>query len=291
MIVDPLGNVLAGAHLRRRNNLVCRYRFRPEDQVTTTPPPSPGTTAVPPTSATTTPPPRPVMASPRIWVQAMGKSSPYALRSMPLLGTNESDCWAAGAMSCCLGLLELAGNTAADRVRADVRFLGKITELLTMWRLSKAAGLRRHRRPIQLRPPLSGPRQVGPTRTACRPATTRRCSSSAAQRWSTTPRAKRRSSPPSSATSNPKAATPPWPSAESPYGRMLAGIRRVRLTVLRVDAKLKYDDHNPVDHRQRVIGNLEQRGHGLDAGAAGQQRRRLAVMGDWRTRHQTRCVR
>ena len=67
-----------------------------------------------------------------------------------------------------------------------------------------------------------------------------------------------------------------------PYGRMLAGIRGVRLTVLRVEAKFKYDDSNPVDHRQRVIGNLEQRDHGLDTGAAAQQRRRLATIGDWR---------
>ena len=66
-----------------------------------------------------------------------------------------------------------------------------------------------------------------------------------------------------------------------PYGRMLPGIRGVRLTVLRVDAKFKYDDSNPVDHRERVIGNLEQRGRGLDAGAARQQRRRLAAIGDW----------
>jgi len=62
-----------------------------------------------------------------------------------------------------------------------------------------------------------------------------------------------------------------------PYGRMLAGIRGVRLTVLRVEAKFKYDDSNPVDHRQRVIGNLERRDH------AAQQRRRLAAIGDWRT--------
>jgi len=68
-----------------------------------------------------------------------------------------------------------------------------------------------------------------------------------------------------------------------PYGRMLPGIRGVRLTVLRVDAKFKYDDSNPVDHRERVIGYLEQRGHGLDAGAATQQRRRLAAISDWRT--------
>ena len=54
----------------------------------------------------------------------------------------------------------------------------------------------------------------------------------------------------------------------APYGRMLPGIRGVRLAVLQVDAKFKYDDHNPIEHRQRVTGHLEQRSHGLDAGAA-----------------------
>jgi transcriptional regulator len=68
-----------------------------------------------------------------------------------------------------------------------------------------------------------------------------------------------------------------------PYGRMLPGIRGVRLTVLRVEAKFKYDDHSPVEHRERVISHLEQRGHGLDAGAATQQGRRLAAIGDWQT--------
>ena len=72
-----------------------------------------------------------------------------------------------------------------------------------------------------------------------------------------------------------------WPSTQEPYGRMLSGIRGVRLAVLRVDAKFKYDDPNPVDHRERVIGHLEQRDHGLDAAAARQQRRRLAAIGDW----------
>jgi transcriptional regulator len=69
----------------------------------------------------------------------------------------------------------------------------------------------------------------------------------------------------------------------APYGRMLPGIRGIRLTVLRVDAKFKYDDHNPVQHRERVIHRLEERGQGLDAGAAAQQRRRLAAIGDWQT--------
>ena len=69
-----------------------------------------------------------------------------------------------------------------------------------------------------------------------------------------------------------------------PYGRMLPGIRGVRLAVLRVDAKFKYDDSNPVEHRERVVGYLEERGRGLDAGAARQQRRRLAAIGEWRPR-------
>ncbi|MFL6135787.1 MAG: FMN-binding negative transcriptional regulator, partial [Nocardioidaceae bacterium] len=68
-----------------------------------------------------------------------------------------------------------------------------------------------------------------------------------------------------------------------PYARMLPGIRGVRLTVLRVDAKFKYDDHNPVEHRERVVDRLERRGHGLDSGAAAQQRRRLDAIGDWQT--------
>jgi transcriptional regulator len=70
----------------------------------------------------------------------------------------------------------------------------------------------------------------------------------------------------------------------APYGRMLPGIRGVRLTVLRVEAKFKYDDHNTIEHRERVIDNLERRGRGLDAGAATQQRRRLAAVGEWQTR-------
>ena len=74
---------------------------------------------------------------------------------------------------------------------------------------------------------------------------------------------------------------------EAPYGRMLSGIRGLRLAVKRVDAKFKYDDHNPVDHRQRVTANLEQRKHALDTGAATQQRRRLATIGDWTTFRRT----
>jgi transcriptional regulator len=73
-----------------------------------------------------------------------------------------------------------------------------------------------------------------------------------------------------------------------PYGRLLPGIRGIRLAVTRVEAKFKYDDHKTIEHRERVIDHLEQRAHGLDTGAAAQQRRRLAAIGDWqahRDRH------
>lgn len=69
---------------------------------------------------------------------------------------------------------------------------------------------------------------------------------------------------------------------EAPYGRMLPGIRGVRLEVLRVEAKFKYDDHKPLEHRERVINRLEQRRHGLDDAAAAQQRRRLGAIGERR---------
>lgn len=69
---------------------------------------------------------------------------------------------------------------------------------------------------------------------------------------------------------------------DPPYARMLPGIRGIRLAVLRVDAKFKFDDEKPVAHRERVSGLLDQRGHGLDARAAVQQRRRTAAIGEWR---------
>lgn len=71
---------------------------------------------------------------------------------------------------------------------------------------------------------------------------------------------------------------------QSPYGRELPGIRGLRLEVLRVEAKLKYDDQKPVEHRERVSTNLVQRDQRLDAAAAAQQRRRLSAIGDWRAR-------
>ena len=64
---------------------------------------------------------------------------------------------------------------------------------------------------------------------------------------------------------------------------MVPGIRGIRLQILRVEAKFKYDDHNPVEHRERVIGYLHERANGMDVEAATQQRRRLDAIGDWKT--------
>jgi transcriptional regulator len=65
------------------------------------------------------------------------------------------------------------------------------------------------------------------------------------------------------------------------YGRMLSGIRGLRLAIVDVEAKFKYDDANSIELRERVNKNLEDRNRGIDRGAAKQQRRRLAAIGDW----------
>ena len=69
-----------------------------------------------------------------------------------------------------------------------------------------------------------------------------------------------------------------------PYGRMLPGIRGLRLQVTGVAAKYKFDDSNPTAHRAQVADRLENRADRRDAGAATQQRRRLARIGTWRPR-------
>ena len=53
-----------------------------------------------------------------------------------------------------------------------------------------------------------------------------------------------------------------------PYGRMLSGIRGLRLHIASVAAKFKYDDHNPPEHRARVAERLESRRTGRDRSAA-----------------------
>ncbi|MFF8196386.1 FMN-binding negative transcriptional regulator [Streptomyces bobili] len=68
---------------------------------------------------------------------------------------------------------------------------------------------------------------------------------------------------------------------QPPYGRILPGIRGLRLEVTDVRAKFKYDDHKPVEHRAATADRLTARGQGLDVPTAGQQLRRLDSMGTW----------
>ncbi|MBY4108292.1 FMN-binding negative transcriptional regulator [Rhodococcus fascians] len=72
-----------------------------------------------------------------------------------------------------------------------------------------------------------------------------------------------------------------------PYGRMLPGIRGLSLDIIEVNAKFKFDDAKPVEFRQRIAANLDQRAHSLDASAATQQRRRLGAIGEWKDRHES----
>ncbi|MGW7522527.1 FMN-binding negative transcriptional regulator [Streptomyces sp. NPDC054783] len=67
-----------------------------------------------------------------------------------------------------------------------------------------------------------------------------------------------------------------------PYGRMLSGIRGLRLEVTDVRAKFKYDDHKPVEHRAVVADRRTARGQGLDVPTARQQLRRLDRVGPWK---------
>lgn len=70
---------------------------------------------------------------------------------------------------------------------------------------------------------------------------------------------------------------------EPPYGTMLGAIRALELEIVEVSAKFKYDDQKPVELRDAVSAALIERDHGLDRAAASQQRRRLALLGAWRT--------
>ncbi|MFG2635708.1 FMN-binding negative transcriptional regulator [Streptomyces sp. NPDC048362] len=66
------------------------------------------------------------------------------------------------------------------------------------------------------------------------------------------------------------------------YGRMLPGIRGLRLDVTEVRAKFKYDDHKPVEQRTAIARRLAERGQGQDAPTAKQQIRRLDRIGPWK---------
>ena len=71
--------------------------------------------------------------------------------------------------------------------------------------------------------------------------------------------------------------------AQPPYGRMLPGLQGLRLDIVEIVAKFKFDDHNPIEHRERVIARLHERGGLHDLGAAEQQARRIAERGEWAT--------
>jgi transcriptional regulator len=75
---------------------------------------------------------------------------------------------------------------------------------------------------------------------------------------------------------------------EPPYGRMLPGILGMRLRIVDVEAKFKYDDQNPPEHRRRVSEYLIGRGELHDPGAAAQQVRRLEERAEWVSRCNSR---
>ncbi|MCX3062278.1 FMN-binding negative transcriptional regulator [Streptomyces beihaiensis] len=61
---------------------------------------------------------------------------------------------------------------------------------------------------------------------------------------------------------------------EAPYGRMLPGIRGLRLEVTDVRAKFKYAGHKPEEVQDRIARGLAERGDPRDAAALAAQRRR-----------------
>ncbi|MCX4781845.1 FMN-binding negative transcriptional regulator [Streptomyces sp. NBC_01264] len=73
----------------------------------------------------------------------------------------------------------------------------------------------------------------------------------------------------------------PMDPGQAPYGRMLPGIRGLRLDVTEVHAKFKYDDHKPVEQRTDTARRLTDRGAALDSPTAAQQLRRVDRVGTW----------
>jgi transcriptional regulator len=63
---------------------------------------------------------------------------------------------------------------------------------------------------------------------------------------------------------------------EAPYGRLLSGIRVLRLEVTQVRAKFKYAQHKPEEVQHRISEGLAGRGAPGDLSALAQQRRRRA---------------
>ncbi|GAB2624261.1 FMN-binding negative transcriptional regulator [Streptomyces capparidis] len=72
----------------------------------------------------------------------------------------------------------------------------------------------------------------------------------------------------------------PVEAGRAPYGRLLPGIRGLRLAVTEVRAKFKYGGNKPEPVRQAVAARLSARGRGHDAEAAAHQLRRLPPPAD-----------
>lgn len=64
---------------------------------------------------------------------------------------------------------------------------------------------------------------------------------------------------------------------EEPYGRMLSGIRGIRLEVTDVQAKFKYAEKKPAEIQDRIAAGLAARGGPRDAAALTVQRRRRGL--------------
>ncbi|MFL0460456.1 FMN-binding negative transcriptional regulator [Kytococcus sedentarius] len=74
----------------------------------------------------------------------------------------------------------------------------------------------------------------------------------------------------------PEGGSAPVHADAGPYARMLPAVRGLRLHVLEVSAKFKYDDEKSVEHRMRVNALLDERARPGDRAAARRQRQRWA---------------
>lgn len=81
----------------------------------------------------------------------------------------------------------------------------------------------------------------------------------------------------------PEGGTAPVAPGQEPFGRMLSGIRGIRLDVTQVRAKFKYGGNKPEEMRRRDMDRLAERGGPHDAAARAHQGRRSAAGTDART--------
>jgi len=75
----------------------------------------------------------------------------------------------------------------------------------------------------------------------------------------------------------PAGGTAPVVPYQEPFGRMLSGLRGIRLEITAVRAKFKFGGNKPAEVQRRVTGLLSERAAPHDAGARANQLRRLAA--------------